>query len=116
MIILEIHINDKGCYPPIYLFDRWFRLETLFGCNKKCKENCYGAIRSIKEDALKDANILFKSTANDFHFNIKKGNLPIAYSRYYPEKALMKRVLLILQNHIQKAVVTKYPSSERQAA
>lgn len=86
MIILEIHINDKGCYPPIYLFDRWFRLETLFGCNKKCKENCYGAIRSIKEDALKDANILFKSTANDFHFNIKKAICQLHTAGIIPKK------------------------------
>lgn len=116
MTTFEIHIDKNGGYYPVYLFDTRFRPAILFGNCKESREECYDDISEIKNCVLKNKNIFFETNAKGFRFIIRNNDIPLAYSRYFAENKLMFKILLLLKNHIQKALIAGYSELRRNAA
>ncbi len=116
MTTFKIHINDKGEYYPVYQFDTRLRPVVLYGFSNETIEQCYDAITEIKKCVLKNQNIVFEANEYGYRFLIKNGAIPVAFSRYFPENKLLKKVVLILKGHIQNAPITACATGKRKAA
>jgi uncharacterized protein YegP (UPF0339 family) len=100
----EIKKTPKGYYRFLLKFNTRFAPIILTGNRRLAPSDCLVDIEKLKNNINYKKFISFLPRENNsFRFVVhSRDGTPVAYSRSFPTKRLMIRILAILKNHIAR--------------